>query len=301
MRERERRLSYEAAQALWRRAAELQEEALRQVAEGDAAEGASPNANESINDRDTIDLSAAREAAREAGINETFVDEAARQLEVVRYLDQPRGSRNGPNEQVPALLDPEALVSVSRSIPAKLEAAADALLSVAERPGYELQIVELLQQGPGRVAYIFEFPSQLSGGAESGSFRYTVSYLADVKRIVVYLSAADRSESGLERTGVTCQCTLYRSWWVNRLTTLGMRIIAGGGLTIGGYFGAAALGAASLPVLLLGAAGAGIGGTAGLSALYSRWYRRTPARVRKAFEEFLNDVRLGASRTSLRS
>lgn len=235
----DRRLSEEEARRLWRRAAELQAEAAHRLEAAADEAGGGASADE-IDRTAGYALEDVRAAAREAGIDDTFLGRALAELDAAAGL-VPSGDPGGLAERF--LAAPGDALVVSHLYHAPAATVYEALRRVMPRPPYELEVVESRGHPLEGGTLSLEVPADWTA-RRPGDFSYEVRGWADIKEVHLTLRP---SRGGGESCEVTLICPLNRSKRINLWT--------GGGLTVAGTVAGGGAGAMGLATLAQAAAG----------------------------------------------
>jgi hypothetical protein len=290
----DRRIDESAAAALWRRAAELQEEEARRAEERDRS-SALQQALATEGDAH-LSLAEIKSAAESAGIPPEYV-ELAWVERSFGASDDVGGSRSD-RAMRRFLGTDQARVEVRRTYDAPLDTVLDAMARVFPHApfGLRLEATEKISS-EGTELFVFVVPGQFDGGLSSpfGGFATAMAW-ADLKKLIVSLRSLEEGAA----TEVTIRSPLAYSRKLNYGLGLGIAsaIAFGGGLL--GVLGATAIlggaiagGAAMAP---LGVAAAGLSGAAGGRILTERGWRRLYAvalrKGREGLDQLLSAITL---------
>jgi len=277
-----------AAAALWRRAAELQEEEIRRAEERDRA-----SAFQRALTGDggaSLSLEEIKAAAESAGIPPEYVELAW----VERSYGATVGETGSRSERAMRrfLGTDLKLVEVRRTYDAPLETVLDAMARVFPHApfGLRLEATEKIS-GEDSELFVFVVPGQFDGGLSSpfGGFATAMAW-ADLKKLIVSLRSVDSGDS----TEVTIRSPLGYSRKLNYGLALGIGsgvALAGGAI---GVLGAAAIlaGAVTSGAVLapLGIAAAGLSGAGAGRILTERGWRRLYALALRKGREGLDQL-----------
>ncbi|CAN5724060.1 hypothetical protein BH23GEM11_BH23GEM11_14760 [soil metagenome] len=290
------RISEDDATRLWERAAELQAQAMHQL------EARAKKLREERTDQpddpfpeDGYALREVREAAQEAGIGADFVDRALAEIEHDRRV------LSTPLDRVDRMADrlldaPTGSLVVQRTLAGDGRALLGALDRVLTGPGYGLTLVDLEGDDPLEGGTLtFRVPSYM--GMSGKDFAYRASWLWVDTLLVTIQPAEDGSDA--RKWKVEFRVPLRKG---RRVNAWGSVFSAGTAGSVGGAMGVAAglglAGLVGLPAVVagavvVGAAGAGLTGSAwGGLALYRKGWRHGAAAMLDTLEETLSQVAL---------
>ncbi len=290
----DRRIDESAAAALWRRAAEMQEEEARRAEERDRS-SALQRALSGEGDA-SLSLAEIKAAAESAGIPAEYV-ELAWVERSFGAADDGEGSRSE-RAMHRFLGTDQKRVEVRRTYDAPLDTVLDAMARVFPHApfGLRLEATEKISS-EGTELFVFVVPGQFDGGLSSpfGGFATAMAW-ADLKKLIVSMRSLDDGAA----TEVTIRSPLGYSRKLNYGLGLGIASV----LTLGGgalgVLGAAAIlgGAIASGAVLapLGVAAAGLSGAAGGRILTERGWRRLYAvalrKGREGLEQLLSAITL---------
>lgn len=291
--DRERRFDELAAAALWRRAAELQEEARH--AEERERSTALQRAFSGEGDA-SLSLSEIKAAAESAGIPSEFVELAwlERSFGAVDDLEGSRSAR----AMRRFLGTDQKRVEVRRTYEAPLDTVLDAMARVFPHApfGLRLEATEKISSD-GTELFVFVVPGQFDGGLSSPYAGFaTAMAWADLKKLIVSLRTVDEGAA----TEVTISSPLGYSRKLNYGIALGIAsVLTLGGGVVGVLGAAAVLGGAiagGVALAPLGVAAAGLSGAAGGRILTERGWQRLYAvalrKGREGLEQLLSAITL---------
>lgn len=284
----EGRIDEPAAAALWRRAAELQEEDIRRAEERER-DSAFQQALTGDGGAD-LSLGEIKAAAEAAGIPPEYVELA--------WVERSYGAAGAENDSrseraMRRFLGTDLkLVEARRTYDAPLETVLDAIARVFPHApfGLRLEATEKISNEDTEL-FVFVVPGQFDGGLSSpfGGFAAAMAW-ADLKKLIVSLRSVDGGDS----TIVTIRSPLGYSRKLNYGLALGIGsgvALAGGAI---GLLGAAALlagavasGAALAP---LGIAAAGLSGAGAGRILTERGWRKLYALALRKGREGLDQL-----------
>lgn len=287
-------LTESEAQALWARAAELQETSRREARE---------HANDVLlpasgaDGPDAVSADIARQAAIESGIDARFVDAAQLQLASDRFLDDADRRNAGRAYGTRALQFAEQAVTERVVVEATPGQARSAAVTVLATESFASDLIEVLDQSRDRMALVYEIPVNIKALIQEGSFHYQIRQAAEIKRFSLLINRLDDT-----RSEVIVYARLDRSIRVNAIALRAVQAFAGAGAGVGGGFGASALagllgaaGTAAGIITGVGAVAVGLAALAGAGALYRHSYRKVYGTVREGFRRLLTAIKVGIS------
>jgi hypothetical protein len=284
----ERILTEAEARALWERAARLQAEAVtrRVPVEADDDEAAE------LAGEAGLALGTVRQAALEAGIDPSFVDEALVELD-----------ESGPSRRVDrwadAFLGEDTPVArCTRVVEASLDETYLALQRVLPRVPFDLVLRRVEGPDPRRGGVlVFEVPYAASGsnGLTMTGPTVDIRHYADFRELRVRLRAVD-PDGEVERTEVEITASRTHARRVNYWTGQVFGGLVGTGGAVMGSLLTAGLMAVGGPIeamAMLGVGGAvGLGGLFGTGRAWRRVYRWGQKKGETALERILDAIEL---------
>ena len=291
------RLSEPEAAAVWRRAAQLQADALRRLESRadlltDGATRtlppATPNADATVDDDAGYEVAHVIAAAEEAGISNQYVAMALaeRPQDALRVADETLGI--DARQATLFLGTNEWSLAVSLVVPAPPAATLRALGLVLQQMPFQLQLRETIGPHPldGGVM-VFDLPGRVvgAGGARAGEVNlYWMGTRQQLEAQQVQVTLR-RHGADAGRTEVTMTCDLRSGVRRNVRTSQWLAGFLGGATGLG----TAALAAKSAAVVSAAVLGPASGVAIGVTALSLAWYRRLyPGTHGKAREEMRN-------------
>lgn len=285
-------VSESEAAAIWRRAAQLQADALHRLEVRRDRLGEARSDAESVDAAAGFRLAAVAEAAREAGISAQYVAMALAELPKAdaTAATSLAATEDGPSERTATLIlgTAERSLAVSQIVRASPARTLRALGNALRHSPYDLQLRETVGPHPldgGVLVFDLPGPNAVTGayGTQLPKYWFATRVQLEATQVHVTLRAVPGEPANTE---LTMTCDLRPG--VRRNVRASQWIAGGVGGTTGTFTAAALAKGAWATIATAGIALPAVGVAAGLAAACLAWYRRLyPATLKRARHEML--------------